>query len=46
MSLNRMAASKPKRRIGCSVTSAASSGVVQSAMKSLALARMARYSGR
>ena len=46
MSLNRIAASKPKRRIGCNVTSAASAGLVQSAMKSPALARTSRYSGR
>ena len=45
-SLNRIAASKPKRRIGCNVTSAASSGWVQSAMKSPAFARTARYSGK
>ncbi len=46
MSLNRIAASKPNRRIGCSVTSVASRGVVQRSMKSRASARIARYSGR
>ena len=34
MSLNRIAASKPKRCTGCNVTSAARAGVVQSLMKS------------
>ena len=45
-SLNRIAASKRYRRMGCSVSSAARSGVVQSVMKSAVLARIARYSGR
>src|SRR5258706_604752 len=35
ISANMIAASKPKRRIGCSVTSAASSGVRQSFMKTM-----------
>src|SRR2546427_7197706 len=45
MSLNKIAASKPNRRIGCSVTSAASSGVCTNSRKecfSLSL----RYSGK
>jgi hypothetical protein len=46
MSLNRIAPSMRKRRIGCSVTSAASTGAVQRAMKSPAVARTVRYSGR
>jgi hypothetical protein len=46
MSLNRIAASNPYRRIGCNVTSAARSGVVQSATKSFTPDRTARYSGR
>jgi len=46
MSENRIAASNPKRRIGCSVTSAAHSGVKHSLRKLPALSRSARYSGR
>ena len=46
MSENRMAASKPKRSIGCIVTSQASSGFLHRARKSPALARVARYSAR
>ena len=42
---NRIAASNPKRRIGCSVTSAASLGDLQSSRK-LTPARTARYSGK
>ncbi len=42
---NRIAASNPKRRIGCSVTSAASFGVLQSSRK-LTPERTCRYSGR
>ncbi len=45
MSLNRIAASMPKRRTGCRVISVASSGVVQQPMKS-DCTRSARYSGR
>jgi hypothetical protein len=45
MSLKRIAASSSKRRSGCRVTSAASSGVRVSVSKST-LARTARYSGR
>ena len=45
MSLNMMAASKPKRRIGCKVTSQAASGVRQSSLK-LSLARISWYSGK
>ena len=45
MSLKRIAASSAKRRRGCRVTSAASSGVRVSASKST-FARSARYSGR
>ena len=37
---------QPVRRFGCTVTSAAISGVVQSARKPPALARTSRYSGR
>ena len=46
MSENRIAASSPNRRNGCSVTSHASSGVLHSARKLPARARIARYSGR
>lgn len=46
MSENKMAASMPKRRTGCSVTSAARSGVRHSVTKSPAMPRTARYSGR
>src|ERR1700761_3668742 len=46
MSENRIAASKPKRRTGCSVTSAANSGVKHSLRKPPALARTSRYSGK
>ncbi len=42
---NRIAASNPNRRIGCSVTSAASLGDLQSSRK-LIPARTCRYSGR
>ena len=45
MSAKTMAASNGKRRIGCSVASAAISGLRQKAMKSAALARSSRYSG-
>ena len=41
-----MAASSGKRSKGCSVTSQASSGVLHSAMKLPARARVALYSGR
>ncbi len=41
-----IAASKLKRRISCSVTSAASSGVKQRSRKPPALARTSRYSGQ
>ena len=41
-----IAASKLKRRIGCSVTSAAYSGVKHRSRKPPALARNSRYSGR
>src|SRR5713226_9660290 len=41
-----IAASKLKRRIGCSVTSAANSGVKHRSRKPPALARTSRYSGR
>ena len=46
MSENRIAASKPKRRMGCSVTSAASAGVLHSVEEALTFPRTARYSGR
>jgi hypothetical protein len=46
MSAKTMAASYGKRRIGCRVTSAAFSGSKQKLMKSGAVARTARYSGR
>src|SRR6185312_7064509 len=46
MSEKMIAASKAKRRIGCSVTSAASSGVKQRSRKLPALARTSRYSGK
>src|SRR5438309_694507 len=45
MSLKRMAASTPRISTGCSVTSAARSGVLQSWRK-LTFSRTARYSGR
>src|SRR5229473_6238362 len=41
-----IAASKLKRRIGCSVTSAANSGVKHRSRKPPALARTSRYSGK
>ena len=46
MSENKIAASKPKRRTGCKVTSVANSGVKQRSRKPPAFARTARYSGR
>ena len=46
MSENRIAASSGKRASGCNVTSAASAGLVASAMKLPAFARVALYSGR
>ena len=46
ISENRIAASKPKRRIGCKVTSAASSGEKQRSRNPPAFSRTARYSGR
>jgi len=46
MSAKTMAASKPKRRMGCSVASAAFSGFRQKEMKSGVVALRARYSGR
>ena len=46
MSLNRIAASRSKRRTGCNVTSAASGEFTQRLMKSPASARSARYSGK
>ena len=45
MSANTMAASRSKRRSGCSVTSAATSGRRHISTK-LIFSRMARYSGR
>src|SRR5947208_13104043 len=45
MSLKRIAASTPRMSTGCSVTSAARSGVLQSSRK-LTFSRTARYSGR
>ncbi len=45
MSLNRIAASSSKRRMGCIVTSAASSGVLVRVRKSTSR-RSSRYSGR
>ena len=46
MSENRIAASKPKRRIGCSVTSAASFGVKHRSSMPPTVLRTAMYSGR
>ncbi len=46
MSEKMMAASKPNRRMGCSVTSAASSGLRHSARNDPARSRVRRYSGR
>jgi hypothetical protein len=46
ISENRIAASKPNRRIGCSVTSAANFGVRHIVQNDPALARSSRYSGR
>ena len=45
MSEKMIAASTPRRRTGCTVTSAARSGVLQRGRKSI-FSRMARYSGR
>ena len=45
MSEKMIAASTPSRRTGCTVTSAARSGVLQSGRNSI-FSRMARYSGR
>ena len=45
MSANTMAASTPRMSTGCTVTSAASSGVLQSSRK-VVRSRMRRYSGR
>ena len=45
MSLNRIAASNPKRRMGCRVTSQAASGVRHSSEK-VSFSRTFRYSGR
>ena len=44
ISENIIAASKPKRVIGCKVTAEACSGFKQSEIKSFCNARMARYS--
>jgi hypothetical protein len=46
MSLNTIAASTPKRRTGCSVISAATSGVRTMSRKPARRARTAWYSGR
>ena len=46
MSENKIAASKPNRRIGCNVTSAASFGVKQSSSTLSTVFRIAWYSGR
>ncbi len=46
ISENKIAASKPNRRTGCSVTSAASSGLKQRSRNPPAFSRTARYSGR
>ena len=46
MSENRIAASNPKRRTGCNVTSAAHSGLKHRSRKPPAFSRTARYSGK
>ncbi len=46
ISENRIAASKPNRRTGCSVTSAASRGLKHKSRNDPAFARISRYSGR
>ena len=46
ISENKIAASKPKRRIGCNVISAARLASKQRSRKPAAFSRKARYSGR
>src|SRR6266851_5431804 len=46
ISENRIAASKPNRRTGCSVTSASSTGLKHKSRNDPAFARTSRYSGR